>query len=908
MKAKYLACLLLLSAVYSCSFDELQTLSVRNTDIIYASFGDVATKAFVDADIHMHWNEGDKITTYPSRCEYVFSGTDKDGRGVFKLLTGDAGAKGDDIACYNVSVWEDTFTGTLDKNQEYREKTFSPSSLLMYASKPDADSNEYVFESLCSYLVVRLYGEGNVESVELRSNGDDFISGSYSVYGLLTPDILSVLIGGEEERGSISRIIKLRTEDAVCLGSSEEEATDFWFVVPSFTFKKGITVTVTSDQKRKISFSTESSKSFERNKVYIMDPVEVKFPSTPDIILEENQYRLKATEDELDVPLYANVEFDVRIDPSASWIEGWSYLEKENVVRFQIVPNEGETRHATVSFVSKDQTITTSVEIVQFSKNVLVDVDGDIHLSVDHLYEDVLFLTDSNLFSVSALDDDSFFSIDNGLYSVRFYVKPDHSGLKDQECRVKFTRDDGQTQIIKIILHGNQDEINKEKEELSRFYQSLGGDGWDNKTNWSSEKPLNEWYGLSTDKFGRVELVDLPNNNLIGRVPILHLDHLKRCWLHMNPGITGSLPIELADVDYTVDVSECGITGAFPDELCDVFMAGDLVIRKNHLSGNIPEKITNHPRWNEDWWASFLHYNDYVLDDVAPVYPKMIKTLDLDGKEIDFSEVVSSNKLTVFFNWYGWCLFSYALYPLMVDTYSRTHDYGLEVIGISSDMTESDEEIRSLCKSRNTPWRTTRTDFLPTFGSPAIVIVDNTGRLVFVNSWSPNYWDAPDFIETYLSQGADLYESKDYSKDGQVYKYQTAAVENGLDLVVTGDGFADVDIDKFNALAVKAVDAFFEKEPFATFRDLFNVYFVTAVSKNNRYVPGAETRFSVHFGAGTEIGGDDAEVLNYSSKAHVSESATIIVLANSTVRHGTCKMMYSGYTDYAEKYSICFGV
>ena len=37
---------------------------------------------------------------------------------------------------------------------------------------------------------------------------------------------------------------------------------------------------------------------------------------------------------------------------------------------------------------------------------------------------------------------------------------------------------------------------------LHILYDGLGGDGWTDNTNWKTDKPLDEWHGVSTDSGG----------------------------------------------------------------------------------------------------------------------------------------------------------------------------------------------------------------------------------------------------------------------------------------------------------------------------------------------------------------------------------------------------------------------
>lgn len=59
-------------------------------------------------------------------------------------------------------------------------------------------------------------------------------------------------------------------------------------------------------------------------------------------------------------------------------------------------------------------------------------------------------------------------------------------------------------------------EMSMERARLIELYNSTNGDSWIYKTNWCSEKPLNEWYGIKTNDSGCVTSINLSNNNLTG--------------------------------------------------------------------------------------------------------------------------------------------------------------------------------------------------------------------------------------------------------------------------------------------------------------------------------------------------------------------------------------------------------
>ena len=56
------------------------------------------------------------------------------------------------------------------------------------------------------------------------------------------------------------------------------------------------------------------------------------------------------------------------------------------------------------------------------------------------------------------------------------------------------------------------------KTVLMKLYDALGGPEWKNKSGWGTDKPLNEWYGVSYNS-GELWLSFDENNNLKGVIP-----------------------------------------------------------------------------------------------------------------------------------------------------------------------------------------------------------------------------------------------------------------------------------------------------------------------------------------------------------------------------------------------------
>ena len=130
------------------------------------------------------------------------------------------------------------------------------------------------------------------------------------------------------------------------------------------------------------------------------------------------------------------------------------------------------------------------------------------------------------------------------------------------------------------------------------------------------------------------------------------------------------------------------------------------------------------------------------------------------------------------------------------------------------------------------------------------------------------YWDDMEPYDYTDLPEPDFYISTDYSKEGEVTVYQKAAKGNGIDIVFMGDAYSDRDVagGKYLADMKACAEAFFSVEPYTTFRELFNVYFVTTISATEGYEHGGRSLGTV-LGLNTYISGNDAKCYELARKA-----------------------------------------
>ena len=139
-----------------------------------------------------------------------------------------------------------------------------------------------------------------------------------------------------------------------------------------------------------------------------------------------------------------------------------------------------------------------------------------------------------------------------------------------------------------------QGSVATDRAALVALYDATGGSTWTNSTNWKTDAPLGEWYGVTTGADGRVTRLDLRENTLTGPIPdaLGSLSNLE--WLSLfNNELTGLVPNALGSLSKLRSLSLGGnaLTGTIPEALGRLSSLTDLYLYDNELTGTIPEAL-----------------------------------------------------------------------------------------------------------------------------------------------------------------------------------------------------------------------------------------------------------------------------------------------------------------------------
>ena len=449
----------------------------------------------------------------------------------------------------------------------------------------------------------------------------------------------------------------------------------------------------------------------------------------------------------------------------------------------------------------------------------------------------------------------------------------------------------------------------RDRAALMALYEATGGKNWTRSDNWCSDKPFGDWFGVDTDSKGRVTSIFLQQNNLTGHIPadVFSLSELIALDLQYNE-LTGEIPAEVGNAKKlgTIKLQHNKLTGSIPESIYGLDNLYIVELWSNKLSGELSEKF-----WSMPSLEHLAVDDNKITGQLTPAVAKA-KRLRWLG--------VGSNLLK-------------GTIPAEITELSELVYFSTENHPVSNGtITEAQNEISgqipdNLDKLQNLYYFLVENNYLEGNLPACLAKMPKLKCLeVYGNRLSGEIpeevvacanWDiwAPDANIMPQQEGYVLsfshYESTDFSQDGKVIKLQTHEKGNGINVVITGDCFTDQDIaeGKFDSIARQTMEDFFGIEPFTTFRNLFDVYAVVAVSKTRYGNYG--TAMDAVFGDGSYVYCDEEKVKDYTRKAvsDLDETLTIVIV-NKNRDSGTAFMPYPSFdTDYGSGFSYaCFGL
>lgn len=643
----------------------------------------------------------------------------------------------------------------------------------------------------------------------------------------------------------------------------------------------------------------------------LADTVHVYQSRQNSLVLNQREYSVSEEGGTIDVVLKSNMDFTVQM-PDVDWIEEVQTKSLQTYkYQCRILPNETyDGREAQIVFKDNNSNLADTVFIYQTTKDALLLSKDHYELEADGGNIDIEVKNNID-FEVKILDDWITQVQTNGLttHQLKFTITENPNSERTGHIVFK-DRNSNLSDTVSIIQEGYADGIAQDREALIALYNATGGDNWNRNDNWCSDKPLNEWYGVTTNyTTGRVSEISLPENNLSGTLPdeIKQLTALHTLNLNFNnfteipaiigeiqsleyfsmysntsPGspLSGNIPSSLGNLLNLKRLSINGDFGPLPDELGSLTQLEWLDIGGSWYGRSISEPI---PSWIQKFKKlQYLALGSLNLSGDIPnwIYDLTeLQELHLPCNALTgtISENICNLKLLTYLT-------------LNNNKLSGTIPSSLTLLTNLQHCYLNDNDLEGTLPEGFATLTNLLT--LHTYGNRM------SGQIPEDFKQNPNFesWGVAQNIlpqqPGYTLYLGSSYESSDYSADGEVMILQTATIGKGVDIVLLGDGFVDRDMDsggKYEQAMQEAYEYLFALEPMKSYREYFNVYAVKAVSKHEQFGYGNETALNAVFGGGVYVSGNDDKCFEYAQKApiHSVDQVTIAVALNISAQAGT---------------------
>ena len=373
--------------------------------------------------------------------------------------------------------------------------------------------------------------------------------------------------------------------------------------------------------------------------------------------------------------------------------------------------------------------------------------------------------------------------------------------------------------FTKNFVSGEWPQINA----LTEFYESTNGAGWHYNDNWLSKEPLESWYGVNGGKRDQ-------------------------------------------EYVYTLDLSDNNLTGTLPESFASLMDKAEKInLSRNNLSGQLPNAVKSHKNWNKLGWLIVPQETrkggGFDLSNSNLTLPNFYTSSLFDGEKASIMNIINRNKLVQII-----CINTEGIESLMngfaasrVNLHLDYHEKGVEtLIFTGKDENKDNKQLIDDIQKKygNLPgvhWFNYTPNFTIYYNMS--YLFDTSGQLVHIAPYSTTdenesvHQALNEFLFANLGRAVkhdpfsfNFYTSSDYSKHGEVFKFQTATEGNGIDLVFIGEGFVDTDMadnGKYEMKMKEAADKLFELEPYKSLRNRFNLYGVKVVSPVAEFVEEA---------------------------------------------------------------------
>ena len=917
----------------ACSKDTTEDINVLHDGILRVSFSEDDSRVQLDENSRTVWNEGDLISVFNkttgNEC-WRFDGKTGDSVGTISKVSESAGgsAIGKIFAVYpyaesNTVSADGTITTEIPATQKYCADSYGVGNNIMIAS---SESGDLAFKNALGWIKIRLSGTGTVKSLVLEGNDGETLTGTATIDAGLAVSLAA----------DASKSLTLDCGEGVALSS---DPTAFYFAVVPQVFEKGITVTAHYSDGSTFEKSTDKPITVERNHIVPMTEIITSIP--------DNEI------------WYTSLSPFGKIIPNNDNCFGAKLISNEYKDGLGVMTFNGPVTKigddAFANFTTENAIGLMSIHIPPKVESIGTNAFYRCLNLVEIALPNSLVEIKDQAFMCTALSE---INIPN---SVKIYGRDIMSNCNNlQKINSKYSTNDGRCLIIDGVLNSFAS-YGITEYELPNTIQTIGFGVFCGKTSIrhigfpqtlktiegrafettgltnviipEGVTEIHDWAFRSNDY---LESIHFPNTlNFLGQTVVGMSPNLRKITgkfsspdnkaIVVDGEIIAVAPYELREYTIPIGVHTIGEDLFWNNDIIEeiIIPEGVITIKRGAFFSCDCLKHIQIPSTIESIGFRILGSCSNLEKISGPYSSSDNKCLIKD----DILEAFAPSGLNI-----------YTIPNNVKEIRASVFDcVYLESITIPEGVEIIDEDAFRICPNLTSITIPSTVKSIGNFSGglqelfygcsalskiickattpPDLLVPLRINAPIYVPQESIEAYAQHDQWRNYKLLGiasGTMYESTDYSQDGVVTILQKATKGKGIDIILMGDGYSDrlIANGAYKANIEYLYNNLFTEEPYKSFRDMFNVYYVTVVSKNEGYGVYNETTFSGYFGDGTIVGGNDAKAFEYAQKAIAAErmdDALIVVMMNSQAYAGTCYMYYpSSNSDYGRGVSVAY--
>ncbi len=767
---------------------------------------------------------------------------------------------------------------TIAEKQQYIAGSFGQGAYPMIGTGSDGVIQ---FKNLCAIMKISIKGQGVIKSIKLTANDTTAL--------LSGPASVSVNYGSEPEmeiNESGSNSVILKCSDVVL---SKDTVTDFHIVIPAQTYKGGFEISIDANTQV-VKMNINSDLEFKRSQIRHLKNLELN------VNVDKHELRL-AKEKAALVAFYKALDGD-------NWTKKENWCSDEPVGRWEGITTDknGYVKKIIISDGNLSGTLPDELEELLDIKAFIIskaNFSGNVLMKISKLKNlEKLQLHDCN---------------------VSGDIPADICNLT-QLKRLNFSDNN---------LTGELPQNIGDLKKLEYFRINM------NRITGEVPKSIGNLTELSE--------LHIDHNYLSGEIlsSVVNMKKLKKLDLRANL-FDGKIPLEMSELKNIENLYLGGnnFSGPIPAFIAELPNIKNLDLSNNGFTGILPEEISNMKIWPEQW-GQIVFYNGGLDYSQSVIPAPEFDVVDIYGNSLKSDEIFKNNKCVLLVTWtrtrdrWGDGL-SHDMMIELNRLYELYHNKGLEIVGYNYSNIQgvSVERMKDVVNEYGIKWPNflaSEDNFFSYNGVtfdlnalnsypyadhsvPRIIGINSEKEIGYFHSdyKEPINFNVKHYVAEQLGIELEYYISKDYSQDGKTVQLQKATEGKGINIVIMGDGYSDRQIadGTYKADMEYTYNSLFAKEPYKTYKNMFNVCYVNVVSATEGFESG-NTALDCGFGKGTHVGGNDNKCFNYAMKV-VSEDqmdeTLVVVILNSNRFAGTCYMYYpvNSGTDYGKGAAVAY--